>query len=241
VRRALVLVVFACNDTNTGITGDSCGTGAVTLDQLPACAAHILCTQIFACCDANEVAAAVGYPVVSETDCEDQYRQAIARGTPEIQTAITDRYVVYDADAAGTCLATIAAEACGDFSQTLLAQLHPTEASVNLGCSPPFLIGQLSSLQILKPGECSADYECMSQYCLLPYGVCGPIPGDGGQCDDACVSGLVCVRDLGVGTCRPQLGTGARCRTNNECASGHCIGGGWCGRPLCAAPPRSRP
>ena len=215
----------ACTSATDGHDPDARpGTAApVAATDFDVALASALCQLWVRCGEANDLAScAAAAPMLSPA----QRAQRL--------TDIADGEIVYDADAAGECLARITGAAC---TETQLASVDGALAAcpaVGRGAQP-------------NDTSCTHDAACASTYCepdpLGPsagacrLGSCQPIAlAVGGVCEDgglACPSGASCVG----GICRLAGAAGGACELDADCGGALACNFDHDGNGTCGAAP----
>ena len=200
------------------------------VDQLAAELTAASCGKQFECCTSAEIMATYmgithdGQPITTEAQCVD-FTSAVFTtfAIAKYQTSIEQGRMIYDAAAAGDCVAAIEDASCAEYGSSQLASMSACR---------PFLLPQVAD-----GGGCTQDYECTSDNCegaTNPIdgpstdGACAPMPGDGEACDENCADGLYCDGDV----CAPLGAIGDACNVRSACASDYCAANMCAEKPL---------
>jgi hypothetical protein len=206
-------------DAGGGEDGGQSDAGPVDAGPLPLTSQEFLdeltaqlCRHIVTC---ERRLGLVGALIGENAACHPVFRDEL---WGDVERALAAGTIVFDEEAARTCLDGVAAARCEDlFSGGIDADTIPCgEALV-----PTLAVGF----------NCSYDAECIDGFCALGGtcpGVCAPLRAENGLCadDDACGTGLVC---NGVeGTCELRQPLDGPCAEDADCVAGLYCGSGAC-------------
>lgn len=189
------------------------GSGPIAYDELVDAQAAAICEYFVAC----------GYATSTEL-CIDQWAR-VSLSSGDLDAAVDNGTVRYDAAAAGDCLDALGAASCASF----------LEGFDEESCD------QVFQGTIENGNPCWIDEQCISQYCEVEacamaccQGTClAPLPeaGVGDDCSlQDCVDGAYC--DFETSLCAAQGAAGEPCPVGYECADSlTCIAG------TCEVPP----
>jgi hypothetical protein len=221
---AALFVLTGCPTTPAPTT-----TGPVPFDDFPAEAARANCQLLFDCCTADEVSGIFtpGVTVSTEAECRAYFEMLFRSEATAAEPGITSGSLLWNADAAGECVAMIDGASCPDVVMGVVAQ--PISASFDPGSACVMRLGGTTA----DGASCSADLDCASGYCGGDPGsaTCAQLPTVDEPCTTRCAEGLGCdvrattptcvVRRPDGGTCTPGFG--------DVCESRNCNAPGTCG------------
>ena len=196
---AIAMGAAACN-------GGGGGGGPITIDQLPAREAAVLCDYAARC--GLDTTVQEGLLGSAGGDCTSSFTLYFANSVfAQYQLAVARGTLTYDADQAGECLAAFDGLACGSFA----------------GTAPPACEATLVG-HVTDGGACTFSQECSAtSQCTgasgMTCGMCTHVPQAGESCaTTACASALYCD---GTHTCVARLVAGSPCDpTMSMCAAG---------------------
>jgi len=206
---AVLVAVAACG-------GEGGSLRSVTIEELPAEAAAVVCNKLVECCTPMEFMDETFGGTTIE-DCEALYSSFGAIITTTLNDSVANGRVVYHGDRVASCYDLLADASCVEFR---------TEDPDVLGrCGVSF------EPRVENGGVCGEDFDCTSGLCdgesidfetlVITYGVCADAPGLGQPCIDfECASGLYC----GGSACEEPQADGASCSGDDECESRSCNG-----------------
>ena len=206
----VIAVLAACGGGGSG--------GSVSVDQLPAENARVLCGKLDECCTLEEF---MDETLGSEnvTECQGVFTAFSQFLVTILNDSIAKGRAVYHADRMADCYAVLEGASCVEFQSMDDVALADCENPIDP--------------KVADGGQCGEDFDCTSGLCdgeaidfetmVITYGVCAAAPGSGQPCvDRGCARGLYCNSDTLCATPQPD---GADCLDEDECASGGCTEG----------------
>jgi hypothetical protein len=201
-----------------GCGGDTAPATAkpIALEDLPTHLAALTCGKLFECCTKAEImvegtGSIILDPFTDEAGCRASFLKFLSQSIPRLQTAVNEKRLVYDANAAGACIDMFTSLSCHE-----------------LTTSDPPKCEYFTPL--LHDGDvCDADAECTSNFCDIDPSsqtgqqVCVPLAKLGQPCTGACEDGAVC--DFVTLVCSPAKKLGEPCSLSSDCDSQLCSNG----------------
>lgn len=185
------------------------GSSGISIDDMPAKAAKTICTKVYACCMASEVANN-GQFGPDALGCEVKLKTAFD-GQKNAGTASESKgRATYKGDKVAECLAAYEKLTCEELKKNADAKIAACDA--------------VFEPKVALDGACAQDFECLSGSCRgagASDGACKAKSGIGSSCmDTACVDDAYC----GGNVCRALKSDGEACGAHFECATGGCNG-----------------
>jgi len=238
----LLVALAACGTDRRPVGG-----GSIAEPDFADALAQALCAAVYRCCEpGDEVATALRRSYASEAECRTS-SAAGARSELSRQTAaVAAGTVLYDASAAGRCVAAIESASCGP---TLYGDAFQFSLDCYVAYTGTSDVGDACTddVQCATPDGGRAD--CTDGICVLNfrYAALGEACGDprtlcldsycgGGTCKQRVAAGSPCTDPA---SCTSQTCTDGVCVAQplgSDCANGGQCESGWCAASVCIAP-----